>query len=236
MTSKPSSPRALGKAIALLFLTTLVFGILAQGVISDRFIAFRDPARTASNILGNLSLYEAGFTFYMIEMSAQIASTVLLFHLLRPVNRRVATIAMAFGLAGCTVKLVARIFYLAPLFMLKDGALASLTTDQREALSLMLLHVNDGGAGMALGLFGVETLLEGWLIFRSTFLPRWLGAIAMVASIGWLAFLTPTLGYQIFNGVALVALVGMISMIVWLLTKGVDEERWRSFAAAASTE
>src|ERR1051325_2561846 len=235
MSQPIGSPRALGRNIALLFLVPLVFGILAQGFVSDRLIAFRDPARTTTNILGHLSLYQAGFTFYMIEMSAQIASTVLLFHLLRPVNRRVATVAMVFGLVGCTVKLVARIFYLAPLFMLKDGALAPLAADQREALSLMLLHVNDRGAGMALGLFGVETLLEGWLIFRSTFLPRWLGALAMAASVGWLAVLTPTLGYQIFNGVALVALIGMVAMIVWLLTKGVDEDRW-SIAARASME
>ena len=58
--------------------------------------------------------------------------------------------------------------------------------------------------------------------------------MVIVAGIGWLSFLSPTLGYAVFNGVALVALVGSIAMIGWLLVKGVDEERWRAVAAAAA--
>jgi len=229
------SPRALGRAIALLFLVVLLCGVAAQGFVSDRLISFGDATRTATTIRANESLYRAGFTLYMIEMAAQVASTVLLFHLLRPVNRRVATVALAFGLVGCTIKIVSRVFYLAPLFMLKQGGFAGLTPDQSEAVSLILLHVNDRGAGVALGFFGLETILEGWLIFRSTFLPRWLGALTMVASAGWLTFLSPTLGYRVFNVVALIALAGMVTTIVRLLVGGVDEARWRERAAMAAS-
>ena len=228
------SPRAIGRTVALLFLVTLVCGIIAQTFISDRLITFRDSAQTADNILANESLYSTGFTLYMIEMAAQVASTVLMFHLLRPVNRRVATVALAFGLVGCTIKIFSRVLYLAPLFMLKPGAFAALTADQSKAVSLALLQVNDHGAGVALAFFGFETVLEGWLILRSTFLPRWLGVLGVIGGIGWLAFLSPTLGYDVFNVVALIALVGMIAMIGWLLVKGVDEARWRERAMAAA--
>lgn len=227
-----SSPRTLARVIALLFLTTIVLGIIAQGFISERLISFSDPAKTANNILANGALYRTGFTLYMIEMAAQIAQTVLLFYLLKPVNRRIATLAMVFGLVGCTIKIFSRVFYLAPLFLANQHAFPALTPDQLSAVSLILLNVNDRGAGVALAFFGFETILEGWLIFRSTFLPRWLGALAMLASIGWLTFLSPTLGYAVFNGVALVALVGSIALIGWLLVKGVDEERWRAVTAA----
>ena len=98
-----ASPRRLGRVVALLFLITLVLGIVSQGLISERLISLRDPARTASNILANEGLYGTGFTHYMIEMAAQIAQTVLLFHLLRPVNRRIATLALVFGLVGCAI-------------------------------------------------------------------------------------------------------------------------------------
>src|SRR4051812_12435233 len=118
-----ASPRTLARAIALLSLLTIVVGIVAQGFISDRLISLRDPARTASNILANEALYRAGFTLYMIEMSAQIVTTVLLFHLLKPVSRRIATLALVFGLVGCTIKTFSRVFYLAPLFILKLSAL-----------------------------------------------------------------------------------------------------------------
>jgi hypothetical protein len=106
-----------------------------------------------------------------------------------------------------------------------------LTADQANAVSLTLLNVNDRGAGVALAFFGFETVLE-WLIVRSTFLPRWLGGLTIIAGIGWLAFLIPTLGYAVFNVVALVALIGSIATIGWLLVKGVDEERWRAVAAS----
>ena len=227
-----SSPRTLARAIALLFLLTIVLGIVAQLFISERLISFRDAARTASDILANESLYRTGFTLYMIEMAAQIAQTVLMFHLLRPVSRRVATVALAFGLIGCTIKTFSRVFYLAPLFILKQNAFSAFSADQLPTVSLMLLNVNDRGAGVALGFFGLQTVLEGWLILRSTFLPRWLGAFTMVAGAGWLTFLSPTLGYAVFDGVALLALVGAVMTIGWLLVKGVDEERWRALEAA----
>jgi hypothetical protein len=211
-----TSPRKLGRAIALLFIVTLVLGIVAQGFISERLISFRDPARTASNILANEALYAAGFT-------------------LKPVNRRIATLALVFGIVGCTVKTFSRVFYLVPLIMLKQGALGALTGEQLEAMSLVLLNVNDRGAGVALAFFGFETVLEGWLILRSTFLPRWLGAMTIVAGIGWLTFLSPTLGYAVFNVVALIALVGLITSVGWLLVKGVDEERWRALAALSAS-
>jgi hypothetical protein len=212
----------------------MVLGIIAQGFISERLISFRDPARTAANILGNKSLYGLGFTLYMIEMSAQITQTVLLYHLLKPVNRRIATVALVFGLIGCTIKTFSRVFYLAPLFILQQSSLGVLTGDQLQAASTLLLIVNDRGAGVALAFFGIETVLEGWLIFRSTFLPRWLGVISILAGIGWLTFLSPTLGYAAFNIVALFALVGAVLLIGWLLVKGVDAERWRALAIASA--
>ena len=56
----------------------------------------------------------------------------------------------------------------------------------------------------------------------------------MIAGVGWLAFLSPTLGYTVFNAVAVVALIGSVATIGWLLVKGVDEERWRALAASSA--
>jgi len=226
-----TSPVRLARAIALLFLAVIILGIVAQTGISDRLISFRDPARTTANILAHRSLYATGFTLYMLEMSAQVAQVVLLFFLLRPVNRRVATLALAFGLVGCTIKTFSRVFYLVPLFLL-NGAAAAFTADQLPSITMLLLNVNDHGAGVALGFFGVESVLEGWLILKSTFLPRWLGVLSIVCGAGWLAFLTPSLGYAAFVFVAPLALLGSIVMIGWLLVKGVDAQRWLALSPA----
>jgi Domain of unknown function (DUF4386) len=228
------SPRGLGRTIAVLSLVTMVFGIFAQAGVSERLITFRDPARTAANILSNESLYTAGFTLYMIEMASQIATTVLLYHLLKPVNRRVASLALVFGLVGCTIKVFSRVLYLAPLFVLKQPSLSALAADQRDALSLVLLRINDRGAGVALCFFGFETVFEGWLMFRSTFLPRWLGVLSMIAGAGWLTWLSPSLGDATFNIVALFGLAGLVALIGWLLFKGVDETRWYAINAESA--
>jgi hypothetical protein len=83
---------------------------------------------------------------------------------------------------------------------------------------------------MALVFFGVGAILEGWLIVRSTFLPRWLGALAIAGGSGWLTYLWPPLGYSLFFYIAPIGLIGSLSMIGWMLFKGVDEERWRLLA------
>src|SRR5581483_4132589 len=164
----------------------------------------------------------------------QIALTALFYDLLKPVSRSVALVATFLGLAGCIIKTFSRVFYIAPLFVL-GGAhyLSVFNIEQLQALALLFLNVNDHGAGMALALFGFSTLLQGYLIFKSTFLPRFLGVLAMIGGFGWLSFLYPPLGYRMFPFVAIFGLLGAALMIFWLLMFGVDEQRWKEQASAS---
>jgi hypothetical protein len=172
-------------------------------------------------------MFRLGFTIYLIEMVGQIVTTVLFYQLLKPVNKTVALLAVILGVVGCTIKTVGRLFYYAPLLI------GALDTDQLQALSLLLLKINDHAAAMALAFFGFETVLEGYLIVRSTFLPRILGVVAVIGGLGWLAFLWPPLGYRVFPYVAAVALLGLLATIAWMLIVGVNEERWKAQAAGA---
>lgn len=45
-----------------------------------------------------------------------------------------------------------------------------------------------------------------------------------------MTFFYPPLGNQLFMYVLLVGLVGSISMIVWLLAKGVNVDQWEKLA------
>lgn len=228
-----ASPRRLARLAGLFYLCTIVAGVFAQNVVSERLVVFSDAAATATNILAHRSLFQWGFAAYLFEMTCQITSVALFYHLFKPVSPSVSRVAAFIGLAGCTVKTLSRLFYIAPLFVFGgERYLAVFQADQVQALGLLLLRVNDLGAGIALAFFGFYALAKGWLIVRSTFLPRILGGFSLLAGLGLLTFLSPALGYRMFRYVAPVALLGAVAQIGWLLVVGVNEPRWHDQARA----
>lgn len=166
-------------------------------------------------------------------MACQVVFTALFYELLKPAGRSVSLAAAFLGLAGWAIKTVSRLFYIAPLFILGGATyLTVFDQQQRHALALLFLQINDHGAGIALAFFGLYALLTGWLIFRSTFLPRFLGVWSMLAGLGWLAFFSPTLGYRLFPYLAGFGFLGAIAIILWLLIAGVNEQHWKEQAGA----
>lgn len=162
-----SSPQFKARLAGGLFLVTILLGVFAQGFIAERLIVFGDAAATAANILTHRGLFQLGFTIYLIEMACQVATAVLFYQLLKPVNRTVALLALFLEVTGCIIKTFARVFYIAPLFVLgRPAALAGFSAEQLQSVALILLKVNDQGAGAALGFFGFSTLLSGYLVFR----------------------------------------------------------------------
>jgi hypothetical protein len=230
------SPRSMARLAGLSYLLVMVTGIFAQSFVSDRLVVFGDATATATNILAHRSLFQWGFAVYLIEMTTQIVSIALFYLLLKPVSRTVALLAAFIGLAGCTIKAMSRLFYIAPLFLLDGGhALAAFNAEQLQALAVVLLKVNDLGAGIALAFFGFRAMLEGYLIVRSTFLPRILGVLGLITGAGLLSFLSPPLGHRLFPYLAAIGLLASVAVIGWLLVFGVNEERWRNQAGLAAT-
>lgn len=231
----PSSPRFLARMTGLFMLLTILAGVFAQGFVSERLIDFRDAAATATNILAHKGLFQSGFTVYLIEMACQVTAAVLFYQLLKPVNRTVASLALFLEVTGCIIKTCARVFFIAPLFVLgRPAALAGFSAEQLQSVALILFKVNDEGAGAALGFFGFSTLLGAYLVFRSAFLPRWLGVLSFIAGLGWLTFLYRPLGDRAFPIAALLGLSASAAMIFWLLVFGVNEERWIKQARAGA--
>jgi hypothetical protein len=79
--------------------------------------------------------------------------------------------------------------------------------------------------------FGPYCLLIGYLIFRSTFLPRILGVLMAAAGVGWLIFLTP-LAIQLSAYFKILGFLAEMSLMLWLIVKGVNIQRWNEIAAA----
>ena len=221
------SPQVYARIVGLLYLITITAGIIAQMVIGGRIIVEGNAAVTAVNIFAHKDLFQLGVTVYLLEMICQIAQTALFYILLKPVNRNVALLALVFSLIGCTIKTLSRLFYISPLLVLGGSQYLSVfDPDQLQTLALFLINVNNLAAGIALPFFGVSTFMNGYLIFRSTFLPRFLGVLSMIGGLGWLTFAYPPLGNQLFTYILSVALIGSISQILWLLIKGVNVDKW----------
>jgi hypothetical protein len=235
-----TSPRLIGRIIALLLLFLILCGVFAQGLVANRLIVSGDAAATARNILAHPGLFRLSFTVFLFEMVANVANTALFYILLRPVNRSIALTATFIDLAGGVMKTFARVFYILPLWVLLPAAgntstvLQGFTPQQLESIALLLLQINNRGAATASAFFGFSITLRGFLILRSTFMPRWLGALSLISGLGWLTFLYPPLASLAFIPVVLFTLAVSAVMIVWLLFFGVREEQWNECARRAT--
>ncbi|WP_233590227.1 DUF4386 domain-containing protein [Dyella dinghuensis] len=74
--------------------------------------------------------------------------------------------------------------------------------------------------------FGPYCLLLGYLIFRSTFLPRILGVLMMLAGLGWLIFLSPHAG-TLSTYLEVLGFLAELSLCLWLIMMGVNVPKWR---------
>jgi len=126
--------------------------------------------------------------------------------------------------------------FIVPLWVLSAGeagsaaghALSGFSHEQVQSLALTIFRANDDGAATAMAFFGFATVLNGYLIFRSNFLPRFLGVLAMLSGVCWLLFLYPPLGRGAFLFTAPVGLLTSVIMIYWLIFKGVKEDQWHT--------
>jgi hypothetical protein len=134
-----------------------------------------------------------------------IVVTLLFYFLFKPVNRSLSLLAALFSLVGIAVGPL-RQFHLIP------------------------SYVPDG-----LAFFGFYCLLIGYLIFRSTFLPRILGALMVFGGLGWLTFLSTPLANRLYPYNLAPGILGEGALTLWLLLAGVKVQRWTEQAGAAKT-
>lgn len=241
MTSQSDQalPRPPARIIGFFYLIIIVAAAFAEPVVRDKLIVSGDAAATASNILGSEQLFRWAGAADFLTIVSDIIVAILLYYLLAPVSRSVALLAAAFRLTQTAIMAVDLLFHFGPLLLLKSAPhLTGFTTPQLQDLSLFALKLHSVGYNIGLLFFGVHCILIGYLIMKSTFLPRLIGILLAVAGlcygINTMANLVlPSLPFKLFPYILLPGFFAELGLTLWLLIMGVNLPKWREQAARA---
>ena len=233
------SPLFKARAAGFFWLMTILTGMFAF-VSGGRLIVPGDAATTATNIMANESLYRWSFSANIVATACYLTVTVLIYFLFKPVNRSIALLGAFFSLVGCATGGISGLLYLAPLNVLSGAKYLSVfpvAQLQAQALTFATLSLQINDIGMVF--FALHVLSIGYLIRRSTFLPRILGALLVVTGVCYLTnsfanFLSLPFKSYLLPFVAAGGLLGEGSLTVWLVLKGVNVQRWKEWASAAA--
>ena len=223
------SPRRTARLAGFLYLLVILGGGFAEAFVRQKLIVHGDAVATAANILANEQLFRWAFVADLLPLLCNVFLAVLFYGLFRIVNRGVALLVVMFSLTGTAIQGVALLFHLAPLLVLKGGpALGAFAPAQLDALAYLALRLQAFGYNIALAFFGCFGLCLGWLIWKSTFLPRVLGALMALAGLCYfansmLSFIDPARASMLLLAPCL---LGEGALTLWLLLVGVNAAKW----------
>ena len=232
------SPRARSRlAGALYLLSALPAGFSVYVLL--KLVVRGDPAATAANILGAEGLFRLGFVADLVGIVLFVGAVLCLYELFKPVRRSQAQLFLFFSLIGAGIQSLDSLWDLAALLFLKGGpSLIALTTDEARGLAFLFLRLHTLTYDLALMFYGCANVLMGFLIVRSTFLPRIFGVLMAVDGMGYLAFsfatfLSPPFAAHLYPFLPfLTGFLGEPPLMIWLVAKGVNVEKWEEQAAA----
>jgi len=238
-TSTEPSPLFTARMAGALWLTVILVSIVAVigGISLD---LHGDPGTLAANALASASKIRLAFVIFFFGKICYLGVTVLLYELLKPVNKSVALFGAFCGLAGLLSGGFGHINLLTALSLLEESRRAAEPiASQLAASAKILLGTTPRFSGEDVW-FGFQILSVGYLIVRSYFIPRAIGVLLLLGGSCFLVtsftnFVSPALGDRLAPVLLPIVLLGEASLALWLLLKGVDVEQWRSTAAHSPT-
>src|SRR5919202_1484588 len=235
-----ASPRQLARIAGGLYLLNIVAGFIAIGVVPAILFVGGDAAATLHNIQANELLYRLSLSAHLIPIVCNVPLVVILYELLKGVNRRLALMMVFYSIVGSAVESANLLHQFTPLVLL-DGAqgVHALTADQMQALVYAPLRLQTFGYDIQQVIYAGYLLAAGYLVFRSTFLPRVIGILLAIGAASYLiysfaSFLEPEFAARLVPYIQLPSLVGEGSLCLVLLVIGVNVQRWRGQASAAA--
>jgi len=216
------------RAAGVAMLLSTVFGFLGEAYIPERIIADGDATATLANLAAHPTLFRLGFAAYLVEGFCDIILCVLWYVILKPVNRNLALVSAFVGVVSMVTFAIAQAGYFSSSLIVKDAAgMSSFAAEQRDALAFLAMRIATMIATLFIGFYGLASMIRGYLIARSGYLPKILGMLLVIGGAGFfLRGITYVLvpKYSSIWMLIPMAIAG-IPLMLWLLVKGVNRQR-----------
>jgi len=232
-----ASPQVYARAGGLAYLIIIVAGAFGELFIRNKIIVSGDAIATAHNIAASPLLWRIGIAGDLLMHVCDLVVAMVYYLLLKRVNKNLALLSVLFGLIQTAVLVANKLNLLMPLFLLgNEDYLKAFDPQQLQVLSYVAVKAHTYGFGIGLIFFGFECLIDGYLIFKSGFLPRVLGIMIFIAGLCYLInsfslILFPAISDLVFQVIIIPTFIGELSMCLWLLVKGVNVAKWKALAA-----
>ncbi len=237
--TSPSRLKRLARTAGFLYLAIFIIYPLST-MVRSIVVVPGDPAATAQNV-ANGSLFRWGMAGEATIFIIEIVLAAVLYALLRPVSRSLSLGASLARVGEGVVMAAGNLFTSILTLVAVGGAgyLAVFSPSQRDALALFFQDANDYVVLTWGFFFALSLMLTGWLVYRSGFFPKIPGVLLVLAGVGYFAqsygtIVAPGAADLLTTVVLVLAIPGELVFALWLIFKGVDEEKWQKSALAAA--
>jgi hypothetical protein len=219
-----SSSKNPGRFAGSLYLLASIAGFFAMGYVPGKLIVHGNAAATASNIAANETLFRLGIAAQLIGQAGFIFVALALYDLLKGVNRRHASLMVILIVVSIPIAFLNELNSIAALALVRGADFLSLfEKSQRDALAMFFLRLHFHGLVVDEIFWGLWLFPLALLVYRSRFLPRFLGVWLGLAGLAWVIMsLTGILLPQYYDKVYTLtqpAVIGEIAFMFWLVIK-----------------
>ena len=233
-----SSPKRLARIAGFLYLLNGVFSGFAFGYVLAKVYIPGNAAATAGNVVANSGLVRLGVVADLFQGTEWVFLAMTLYILLKHVHQSAARAMVVLVAVGAAIVCLNDVFQLESVRVATDGSyVAAFGAAGSSALVLLLLEIHHYGFLVAQIFFGLWLVPFGYLAYKSAMFPKVLGIALVIGGacylVGLLAvFLVPDVGEKINVFVTIPSAIAEISMLGYLLVKGVTS---KAFAARPDT-
>jgi len=218
----------LARLAGFLYLLVVVFGVFRLVYVPSQIVVPDDAHATVNRIIASECLFRSGIASALVEQVAFLLLPLVLFRLLHTVNKPMAVLMVVLVVVSVSIALAGLSHQLDVLALLSEARHGPFfVPGQLELLVKQSFDDYDNGLLITELFWGLWLFPFGYLVFKSGFLPKVLGAFLMI---GCFSYVGEVFGSILFahysattisNYIRLPAAIGEIGTCLWLLLIGV---------------